>query len=492
MKTNIITLGCSKNTVDSENVAGHLAHAGFQVHFDRSGNDCDIVIVNTCGFIGDAKEESINVLIEQIEAKRRFNRRHARDGRHRTLIAVGCLVERYRDELRPEMPEVDAWYGVHEWESLIESFKLRTVSCKWSASHSSPMRVVSSGDHEGDEAKSPRNRQLLSSEPSSCFPELRSATLWSQGRRSVSLTTQRTLSTPKHYAYLKISEGCNRACSYCAIPLIRGKHVSRPIDDLVAEARQLVADGVKELILIAQDTTYYGLDLYGRRALADLLERLATESGASWIRLHYTYPTSFPVDAIEVMRRHDNICNYIDIPLQHINTRILSSMQRGIDREGTLALLRQFREQLPDVAIRTTLIVGYPGETEKEFDELKAFVREARFDRMGCFAYSPEEGTPAERLGDPVAEEEKSRRVGELMVIQERISLEKNEARVGRVYRVLVDRREGDYYIARTEFDSPEVDDEVLIAAKRPLRVGDFCNVRITGALENDLLADLL
>jgi len=432
-RVNIITLGCSKNTVDSENVAGHLAHAGYQVHFDRSGNDCDIVVVNTCGFIGDAKEESVNVLLEQIEAKRRFDRRHARDNRHRTLIAAGCLVERYRDELQAEMPEVDAWYGVHEWDDI--------VACLNAS-----------------------NRQTIA----------------------------RQLSTPSHYAYLKISEGCNRSCSYCAIPLIRGKHVSRPIDDLVAEAKRLVADGVKEIILIAQDTTYYGLDLYGRRALAELLERLATESGAAWIRLHYTYPTSFPVDAIEVMRRHDNICNYIDIPLQHINSRILSSMQRGIDREGTLALLRQFREQLPEVTIRTTLIVGYPGETEKEFEELKAFVREARFDRMGCFAYSPEEGTPAERLGDPVAEEEKNRRVGELMALQEQISLEKNEARVGRIFRVLVDRREGDYYIARTEFDSPEVDDEVLIPAKRPLRTGSFYHVRITQALENDLMAELI
>ena len=444
-RVNIITLGCSKNTVDSENVAGHLVHAGFQVHFDRSGNDCDIVIVNTCGFIGDAKEESVNVLLEQIEAKRRFDRRHARDGRRRTLIAVGCLVERYRDELRPEMPEVDAWYGVHEFGECVNE-----IMCKCVSEAASTQTLTHSNIN----------------------------------------TLSRQLSTPRHYAYLKISEGCNRACSYCAIPLIRGKHVSRPIDDLVAEARRLVADGVKELILIAQDTTYYGLDIYGRRALADLLERLATESGASWIRLHYTYPTSFPVDAIEVMRRHDNICNYIDIPLQHINTRILTSMQRGIDREGTLALLRRFREQLPDVVIRTTLIVGYPGESEKEFEELKSFVREARFDRMGCFAYSPEEGTPAERLGDPVPDEEKNRRVGELMAIQEQISLEKNEARVGRIYRVLVDRREGDYYIARTEFDSPEVDDEVLIPAKRPLRVGDFCDVRITQALENDLMGE--
>ena len=447
-RVNVITLGCSKNTVDSENVAGHLAHAGIQVHFDRSGNDCDIVVVNTCGFIGDAKEESVNVLLQQIAAKERFNRRHARDGRRRTLVAVGCLVERYKDDLMSEMPEVDAWYGVHEWDEIIDNLKLKIDN--------SPS------------AKTNSQFSILNSQ----FP--------------------RTLSTPSHYAYLKISEGCNRSCSYCAIPLIRGRHVSRPIDDLVAEARQLVADGVKELIIIAQDTTYYGLDLYGKRMLGTLLERLATESGAPWIRLHYTYPPSFPIDAIEVMSRHDNICKYIDIPLQHINTRILSSMQRGIDREGTLALLRQFRQRLPEVSIRTTLIVGYPGETEEEFEELKQFVREARFDRMGCFAYSPEEGTPAHRLADTVPPEEKERRVAELMALQEQISLENNEARIGRTYRVLVDRREGDFYVARTEFDSPEVDDEVLIPATRKLRLGTFHQARITRAYENDLLAELI
>ncbi len=449
---NIITLGCSKNTVDSENVAGRLAAAGFKVYFDRRHNDCDTVVVNTCGFIGDAKEESVNVLLEQIEAKRFFNRRHARDGRQRQLVAVGCLVERYRNELRPEMPEVDAWFGVHEWNEIITRIARETSSTR---------------------ATSPTSSTRTSS-------------------------PARQLSTPRHYAYLKISEGCNRSCSYCAIPLIRGRHISRPIETLVAEARQLVANGVKEIILIAQDTTYYGLDLYGRRRLGDLMEQLATASGAQWIRLHYTYPTSFPVDAIEVMRRHDNICNYIDIPLQHINSRILSSMQRGIDREGTLALLQRMRDRLPGVSIRTTLIVGYPGESEAEFEELKQFVREARFDRMGCFAYSPEEGTPAEALGDPVSEDEKTRRVGELMALQEQISLERNEARIGQIYRVLVDRREGDFYIARTEYDSPEVDDEVLIPVPHtpgtaaPLHIGEFYTVRITRAMENDLMAELV
>ena len=430
MKVNIITLGCSKNTVDSENIAGHLSHVGDTVYFDRKKNDCDIVIVNTCGFIGDAKEESINTLLEQIQAKNFFNQRHARDGRRRKLIAVGCLVERYRDQLIDEMPEVDAWYGVHEWNQLVKS--------------------------------------------------------------NIPFAQLRQSSTPSHYAYLKIAEGCNRSCSYCAIPLIRGKHISRPIDELVEEAKTLVANGAKEIIVISQDTTYYGLDLYGRRRLGDLLERLATESGANWIRLHYTYPTSFPTDAIDVIRRHDNICNYIDIPLQHINSRILSSMQRGIDREGTLRLLHTFRTQLPDVCIRTTLIVGYPGETEVEFEELKQFVREAQFDRMGCFAYSPEEGTPAEHLGDTVSEEEKLRRVSELMAIQEQISLSRNQARIGNIYRVIIDRHESSHYIGRTEYDSPDIDDEVLIPDTSKLMIGKFYQVRITQALENDLIAELI
>jgi len=424
---NIITLGCSKNTVDSENLAGRLKAAGHIVYFDRQRNDCDVVIINTCGFIGDAKEESINTILQQIAVK-------TRGRKARRLIVCGCLVERYRDELASEMPEVDAWYGVHEWDAIAEYVDSSVREC---------------------------GSNLL-----------------------------RPISTPSHYAYLKIAEGCNRSCSYCAIPLIRGAHVSRPIEDIVAEAKGLVDNGVKELIVISQDTTWYGLDLYHRRALGELLDRLATESGASWIRLHYTYPTSFPEDAIDAIARHDNICNYIDIPLQHINTRLLGSMQRGIDREGTLRLLDSFRSKLPDVAIRTTLIVGYPGETEKEFDELKSFVKEARFDRMGCFAYSPEEGTPAYAMGDPVPEDEKQRRVSELMEIQEQISFEKNEARVGRTYRCLVDRIEDDYIVARTEYDSPEVDDEVLIAipsGKVP-SPGEFIDVRITKALENDLL----
>lgn len=422
MRINIITLGCSKNTVDSENLASLLSEAGHTVFFDRRRNDCDTVIINTCGFIGDAKEESINTILEAIRIKK-----------YRRLIVCGCLVERYRKELAAEMPEVDAWYGVHEWDKI----------CSELGVHNLKFGV-------------------------------------------------RDISTPRHYAYLKIAEGCNRSCSYCAIPLIRGAHRSRPMDDIIAEAKALVAKGVKELIVISQDTTWYGLDLYQRRALGELLDRLATESGATWIRLHYTYPASFPEDAIAAIARHENICNYIDIPLQHINSHLLRSMQRGIDREGTLALLDKFRAALPDAAIRTTLIVGYPGETESEFEELKDFVRQARFDRMGCFAYSPEEGTPAESLGDPIPDDEKQRRVSELMAVQEQISLEKNQAKVGRTYCCIVDRREGEYLVCRTEYDSPEVDDEVLVTGnRRGIRSGDFVNIRITQAMENDLLGEL-
>jgi ribosomal protein S12 methylthiotransferase len=428
MKINIITLGCSKNTADSEHLAGHLKKAGFEVYFDRAQKDCDIIIVNTCGFIGDAKEESVNTLLEQIDIKQRGRKQ-------RKIFAVGCLVERYREELRAELPEIDGFYGVHQWDEIVKSLK--------------------ADFHE-------------------------------------QLEKERLQSTPGHYAYLKIAEGCNRNCSYCAIPMIRGKHKSRPIEDLVAEAKEMVANGVKEIIVIAQDTTYYGLDLYGERRLGELLDRLATESGAEWIRLHYTYPSSFPDDAIDAIARHDNICKYIDIPLQHINSRLLSSMQRGINREATLSLLEKFREKIPNVAIRTTLIVGYPGETEAEFEELKTFVRDARFNRMGVFAYSPEEGTPAYKLGDPVSDEEKQRRIDELMTIQDAIALQYNEQKVGKTFRVIVDRREGDYFIGRTEQDSPEVDDEVLIHPHSSLHIGQFAYVTIQQAVEHDLFATVV
>lgn len=423
MKVNIITLGCSKNIADSEHVAGHLRKAGVEVYFDREKSDCDVVVVNTCGFIGDAKEESVNVIVEQAEIKRRGRR-------HRRLVVVGCLVERYREELAGELPEVDAWYGVHQWGELV--------------------RGLEAEYHD-------------------------------------KLETERLQSTPRHYAYLKISEGCNRCCSYCAIPLIRGKHISRPMEEIMDEAKKMVADGAKELIVIAQDTTYYGMDLYGERKLGELLERLATESGAQWIRLHYTYPAAFPDDAIEAIAKHENICKYIDIPLQHINSKILASMRRGTDKEETLELLKHMRERIPNVAIRTTLIVGYPGEGDKEFEELKDFVREQRFARLGVFAYSAEEGTAANELGDPIDEDEKQRRVDEIMEIQEQISLEKNEARIGTIVSVLIDRTEGEYYIGRTEQDSPEVDNEVLVVSNKKLKVGEFYNVKITKAYEHDL-----
>lgn len=440
MKVNIITLGCSKNIVDSENIAGHLRKAGITVYFDRSRSDCDVVIVNTCGFIGDAKEESVNILVEQAEIKRRGRKR-------RELIAVGCLIERYKQELQAELPEVDAFYGVHQWGELIG-------------------KIVE--EHQQAE----RRKTAVA---------------------CADFAAERMVSTPRHYAYLKIAEGCNRRCSYCAIPLIRGRHVSRPIEELVDEAKRLVAEGVREIIVISQDTTYYGMDLYGRRRLGELLERLATESGAEWIRLHYTYPSSFPDDAIDAIARHSNICNYIDIPLQHISDHILDSMQRGIGREETLRLLERMRQRIPGVAIRTTLIVGYPGESEADFEELKAFVRDARFERMGVFAYSPEEGTDAYLLGDTASEEEKQRRVDELMAIQENIAMEQNEALVGSVQRVLIDRREGDYWIGRTQYDSPDIDNEVLISdAGKKMALGRFVDVHITEALEHDLMGEVV
>ena len=427
-KINIVTLGCSKNTVDSENVAGHLKDAGFTVRFDDDKNTADIVIINTCGFIGDAKEESISAILEYAELKRRKKN-------PKKIIVCGCLSQRYADDLRAEIPEVDAFYGVNDWNNLLSDI-IKEYS-------------------------------------------------------ETEFTSRRLVSTPKHYAYLKIGEGCNRSCSYCAIPLIRGRFVSRPIDDLVQEAKRLVAGGVKELLVIAQDTTYYGMDIYGKRALAELLERLALESGAKWIRLHYTFPSSFPDDVIEVMKKYDCICNYIDIPLQHISTDVLTSMKRGIDKQGTLALMQMFREKLPDVAIRTALIVGYPNETEDDFEQLKEFVCDMRFDRLGVFCYSAEEGTPSFPLGDTVSDEEKQRRMEEIMGLQETISIEKNSEKVGKEYMVLIDRLEGDFWVGRTEYDSPEIDNEVLISAEEDLKVGQFYKVKITEAMEYDLMAEL-
>ncbi|PWM12272.1 MAG: 30S ribosomal protein S12 methylthiotransferase RimO [Flavobacteriales bacterium] len=417
---NIITLGCSKNLYDSETLAGQLEKQGREVSHEGHGN---IVVVNTCGFIGDAKEQSVNAILEQVERKRR--------GEIDRLYVSGCLSQRYMDELRGELPEVDGFYGVNDMKAIL---------------------AVLGADYKKE------------------------------------LAGERLLSTPRHYAYLKISEGCDRACSYCAIPLIRGKHISRPVEELIEEARILASKGVKELILIAQDLTYYGMDLYGRRRLADLVRGIAEVDGIEWIRLHYAYPNGFPEDVLEVMASEPKVCKYLDIPLQHISDRILKSMKRGSTKEQINALLDKIREKVPGVALRTTLIVGYPGETPEEFEELKAWVQGQRFDRMGCFAYSEEEGTSAAQLEDDVPDEEKQRRVEELMEVQREISLQKNEEKVGKTLRVLIDTEQPDVYIGRTEYDSPEVDNDVFIdREKYRVPTGGFVKVEVTSAGVYDL-----
>lgn len=417
---NIITLGCSKNLYDSETLAGQLEKQGREVSHEGHGN---IVVVNTCGFIGDAKEQSVSAILEQVERKRR--------GEIDRLYVSGCLSQRYMDELRVELPEVDGFYGVNDMKAIL---------------------AVLGADYKKE------------------------------------LAGERLLSTPQHYAYLKISEGCDRACSYCAIPLIRGKHISRPVEELIEEARILASKGVKELILIAQDLTYYGMDLYGRRRLSDLVRGIAEVDGIEWIRLHYAYPNGFPEDVLEVMASEPKVCKYLDIPLQHISDRILKSMKRSSTKEQINALLDKIREKVPGVALRTTLIVGYPGETPEEFEELKAWVQEQRFDRMGCFAYSEEEGTSAAQLEDDVPDEEKQRRVEELMEVQREISLQKNEEKVGKTLRVLIDTEQPDVYIGRTEYDSPEVDNDVFIdREKYRVPTGGFVKVEVTSAGVYDL-----
>lgn len=428
-KINVITLGCSKNTVDSEHLMARLAAAGYEVVFDSERADADTVVINTCGFIGDAKRESIETILAAAAAKQA--------GRIGHLFVIGCLSERYADELRAEIPEVDDYFGARDWSGII-------------------------------------------------------AALGAESRDD--LATERMLTTPDHYAYLKISEGCNWLCGYCAIPLIRGKHVSVPIETVLEEARRLAARGVRELMVIAQDTTYYGIDLYGRRRLSDLLAELCRIDGIEWVRLHYAYPASFPDEVIDTMAREPKICKYLDIPFQHISDRMLSAMKRRHTKAEAMDLIRRLRERIPDIALRTTLLVGYPTETEADVAELEEFVREVRFDRLGVFPYSEEEGTySAENLPDDVPDEEKQRRADRIMALQERISLENNLARVGRVMRVVVDSRQGDYYVARSEYDSPEVDQEILIpAAGRRLLRGRFYDVRITGAEDYDLYAEAI
>ena len=406
-----------------------LAAAGYSVVFDSERTDADVVVINTCGFIGDAKQESIEMILSAVAAKQ--------EGRIERLFVVGCLSERYADELREEIPEVDEYFGVKDWADIVKALG---------------------------------------------------------GEYSEALTTERVLSTPKHYAYLKISEGCNWMCGYCAIPLIRGKHVSVPMEDILKEAQGLAAKGVKELMVIAQDTTYYGIDLYGRRRLADLLSELCKVEGIEWIRLHYAYPAAFPEDVIEVMAREPKICKYLDIPFQHISNNVLSAMKRRHDKAEAMELIKRLRRAIPDIALRTTLLVGYPGETEQDQAELEEFVREVRFDRLGVFPYSEEEGTfSARELKDDVPEDVKELRAGRIMQIQEQISLENNLERVGRRMRVIVDSRQGDYYVARSEYASPEVDQEILIPVElRQLRKGAFYEVEITGAEDYDLFAEVI
>lgn len=421
-KINVVTLGCSKNVYDSEVLMGQLKANGKEVVHEQEGN---IVVINTCGFIDNAKEESVNTILEFVDKKQQ--------GLVDKVFVTGCLSERYKPDLQKEIPDVDQYFGTTELPQLLK---------------------VLGADYKHE------------------------------------LIGERLTTTPKNYAYLKISEGCDRPCSFCAIPLMRGKHVSKPIEELVIEAQKLAKKGVKELILIAQDLTYYGLDIYQKRNLAALLDALVAVEGIEWIRLHYAFPTGFPMEVLEVMKRESKICNYIDIPLQHIADPVLKSMRRGTTYEKTNALLRKFRELMPEMAIRTTLIVGYPGETEEDFQVLKNWVKEMRFERLGCFTYSHEENTHAFSLEDDVPQEVKQQRAQEIMDLQAQISWDLNQEKIGKTFKCIIDRKEGMYFVGRTEFDSPDVDNEVLIdATQHYVKVGDFCEVEITDATEFDLYA---
>ncbi|MDC3340921.1 30S ribosomal protein S12 methylthiotransferase RimO [Flavobacteriaceae bacterium] len=422
---NVVTLGCSKNVYDSEVLMGQLRANNKDVVHEQEG---EVVVINTCGFIDNAKEESVNTILSYVQKKQQ--------GLVEKVFVTGCLSERYKPDLIKEIPDVDQYFGTTELPSLLAAL---------------------GADYKHE------------------------------------LIGERLTTTPKNYAYLKIAEGCDRPCSFCAIPLMRGKHKSKPIEDLVIESTKLAADGVKELILIAQDLTYYGLDLYKKRALKELLEALVKVEGIEWIRLHYAFPSGFPLEVLDLMRQESKICNYIDIPLQHISDPILKSMRRGTTQEKTNALIREFRERVPGMAIRTTLIVGYPGETEADFNLLKQWVKDTKFDRLGCFTYSHEENTHAFNLVDDVPEEVKMERANEIMALQSDISWALNQEKIGKQYRVVIDRKEGEYYVGRTEFDSPDVDNEVLIAAQDGyLRQGDFYSVRITDAEDFDLYAEVI
>jgi len=428
-KVNVVTLGCSKNVFDSEVLMAQLKANKFEVEHESMSDDSEIVIINTCGFIDNAKQESIDTILRYAQAKV--------DGEVDKVYVTGCLSERYKDDLEQEIPEVDAFFGTRELPRLLKTLK---------------------ADYKQE------------------------------------LVGERLLTTPSHYAYFKIAEGCDRPCSFCAIPLMRGNHVSTPIEELVASAKSLAAKGVKELILIAQDLTYYGLDIYKKRALADLLVQLSDVDGIEWIRLHYAFPSGFPMDVLDVMNAKTNVNFYLDIPLQHGSTRILQSMRRGITREKTEELVEEIRAKVPGIAIRTTLIVGYPGETKEDFQEMYDFVEKMRFDRLGVFTYSHEENTHAYSLEDDVPEKTKRERADKIMELQSGISYELNQEKVGKTFKVLFDRVEGDYFIGRTEFDSPEVDNEVLVKKEGDVfvRIGDFANVEITSADHYDLYGKLV
>ena len=426
-KVNIITLGCSKNLVDSEVLSGQLQANEIDVVHENKKRDHNIVIVNTCGFSDKAKEESINTILEQVELKRR--------GKLDKVFVTGCLSERYKQNLETEIPEVDAYFGTMELPLILKRFE---------------------ADYKTE------------------------------------LIGERLLSTPQHYAYLKISEGCNRTCSFCAIPLMRGQHVSRTIESLVAEAKNLVKRGVKEIMLIAQELTYYGLDIYKKRELPRLLNELAAIEGLEWIRLHYAYPSKFPMDIIDAINDHPNICNYLDMPLQHASNNMLKAMRRNITREEMEDLIYAIREKNPNICLRTTLIAGFPGETREDVEELKTFLQKMRFDRVGIFSYSHEEGTSAYGLEDNISQEEKEARAQEIMEVQQEISYEKNQEKIGKIFKVLIDKKEAGRYLGRTEFDSVEVDNEVVINASKRLTIGEFVNVKITKAYDYDLEGEVV
>lgn len=421
-KVNIITLGCSKNMVDSEILSGQLIANDINVVHENNRRDHNIVIINTCGFIDKAKEESINTILDNADLKKK--------GKIDKLYVTGCLSERYKQNLEDEIPEVDAFFGTMELPLILKKFE---------------------ADYKKD------------------------------------LIGERLLSTPSHYAYMKISEGCNRTCSFCAIPLMRGKHISRPIESLVDEAKKLVSRGVKEIMLIAQELTYYGLDIYKERALPKLMDALAAVEGLEWIRLHYAYPSKFPMEIIETMKKHKNICKYLDMPLQHASNNMLKAMRRQITREEMEDLINNIRKELPEICLRTTLIAGFPGETRDDVEELKTFLQKMKFDRVGIFTYSHEEDTSAYDLVDNILQEEKEERAQEIMEVQQEISLEKNKEKTGKIFKVLVDKKEAGRYIGRTEFDSVEVDNEVIITGSPKLNIGDFVNVQITNAFDYDL-----